>query len=428
MPENKKNNFFHSLLFTLYLIFLFSLVFSFRAISSISVGAIALAGLITNTMEQKPFFNPRLNNPFFIACCLLFLVELLSLAYTSNMHEGWKNIWGKSVLIAIPFGLCCCNYITGTTRHKMLKWYCAIVFGACAFAVYRACGNYVATNDTSVFFYHQLVSLYSGHAIQFSILVIVALVYLFESSKRHEPVFIQSFHVFLMVFLSLFLFLLSSKLVLAFYIFYLFYFLASIFRLKTRSKTIAVLLIAGFAGFCIILFGTSNSVSRRFHEIARTDFSFFRRDRFDPGNYFNGLQFRLLQWRFVPEILAEKKSWVAGVGIGDAQSSLNKKYISEHMYTGTTERGDKGFLGYNTHNEFLEALLQAGIIGLVSFLLVCFALIKMISQRKRAEVSFITILLLAYGFSESVFESQYSSFIFLFFPLFFYLNGDNHHS
>jgi len=156
----------------------------------------------------------------------------------------------------------------------------------------------------------------------------------------------------------------------------------------------------------------------------QTDFQFIKRERFNPGDYFNGLQFRLLQWEFVPGILNEKKAWLLGVSPGDAQNYLNQKYISKNMYIGSVERGDKGFIGYNTHDQFLESLLETGLIGGLIFLLICWSMVRMTWERKKAELSFITILLLVYSFSESVFETQYSLFIFLFFPLFFYLPKD----
>jgi O-antigen ligase len=149
------------------------------------------------------------------------------------------------------------------------------------------------------------------------------------------------------------------------------------------------------------------------------------RDKFDPGNYFNGLQFRLLQWRFVPQILSENRAWITGVGEGDAQQLLNDKYVSENMYIGDAQRGGKGFLGYNTHNEFLQSLLETGIPGLLLYVAVTLSLIKMMAQKRRAAFIFIGILLLAYSFSESVFESQYSSIIFLFVPLFFFQDERN---
>jgi O-antigen ligase len=170
---------------------------------------------------------------------------------------------------------------------------------------------------------------------------------------------------------------------------------------------------------------THNPVSRRFSEVLKGDLNFINQKKFKPGDYFNGLQFRLLQWRFVSEILNEQKSWLAGVSPGDAQSYLDQKYVSENMYTGTPERRDSGFLGYNTHNQFLEALLQSGIIGVLVFLMIWFALIKMAIKRRNNALSFITVLLLAYSFTESVLETQFSLVIFLFFPLFFYMDKNN---
>ena len=174
--------------------------------------------------------------------------------------------------------------------------------------------------------------------------------------------------------------------------------------------------------FSLFIFSTQNRISNRFKEIIQTDFHFIKKESFSPGDYFNGLQFRLLQWQFVPGILNEKKAWLVGVSPGDAQDCLNQKYIFKNMYIGTVGRGDKGFIGYNTHNQFLESLLETGLIGSLLFLLVCWSLVKMILERKKADLSFVTILLLTYSVSESVFETQYSLFIFLFFPLFFYLS------
>jgi O-antigen ligase len=191
--------------------------------------------------------------------------------------------------------------------------------------------------------------------------------------------------------------------------------------LRSARKKFTTLSIIGFIALSVIILFTPNPISNRFKDVTQTDFTLLEKEKFNPGIYFNGLQFRLLQWKFVSEILTEKKAWLTGVSPGDAQDQLNQKYIAKDMYTGTVERGDKGFMGYNTHNEFLEALLQTGIIGGLIFLLICWSLIKMAWQRKKAELSFVTLLLLIYSFSESVFETQYSLLIFIFFPLFFYL-------
>ncbi|HET9824758.1 MAG TPA: O-antigen ligase family protein, partial [Chitinophagaceae bacterium] len=380
-----------------------------------------LAALVKNKIEEKSFFNENLKNLFVLASCFLFLFGVVSLLYTTNHVEGLKNIKGKSVLLAIPIALCGCDYINEVTRQKILKWYCLLLFIACAYTIYAQFKAYSATHDSSVFFYHSLISSYSGHAIQFSILVFVALVHLFENSNKSLFLFNRLFHLFLILFFSVFLFFLSSKLVIIFYLFYFVYFMIRTLRLRAINKPVFIGSAAAFVALCIFVFATNNTISRRFNDVAQTDFRFLQREKFSPGLYFNGLEFRLLQWKFVPQILNEKKAWFLGLGAGDAQAYLDQKYISENMYTGSTQNPSKGFLGYNTHNEFLEALLQTGVVGLSLFLMLCLAMIKNAWQRKTVELSFITMLLLAYTFTESVLESQYSSFIFLFFPLFFYV-------
>jgi O-antigen ligase len=135
--------------------------------------------------------------------------------------------------------------------------------------------------------------------------------------------------------------------------------------------------------------------------------------------YFNGLQFRLLQWKFTPEILNENQRWLIGMSPGDARYFLNQKYISSKMYTGDPARGNKGFLVYNTHNQFLETLLQTGITGLAVLCFICISLVRISREKKRLMLSSLVLLMLAWFFTESVLETQYGVMIFTFFPLFF---------
>jgi O-antigen ligase len=418
MNETKINSL-SGLIFVLYLAFFVSLIFSFRAISSISIGSILIAGFIKNEIEQKTFFNPQLKTALFILCCLMFLLQLASLLYTNNIHEGWKNIQLKSAIILIPLTFYCCTYIDESVRQKILKWFCIILFVACLLALYNSFRTYLATKNSSVFLYHSLVKIYSGHAIQFSIFIFISLLHLFEMHKKNQTLFTKSFHFFLILFFLVFLFLLSSKLVIIFFLFYFLFVMINFSINRSVSNPFIITSVISIALLSSLIFSTKNPINNRFKDILETNFNFLKKEKFSPSEYFNGLQFRLLQWRFVPQILNEKNAWLTGVSVGDAQSCLDQKYISENMYTGTPARGDKGFIGYNTHNEFLESLLQTGIPGLVLFVLISVALIKGVIGRKSAELSFVTILLIIYSFTESVFESQYSLLIYLFFPLFF---------
>ena len=65
----------------------------------------------------------------------------------------------------------------------------------------------------------------------------------------------------------------------------------------------------------------------------QSNISFIEKDEFSPADYFNGIEFRLVSWRFAYEILNENHAWLFGVSPGDAQDMLNAKYPkNEHVY------------------------------------------------------------------------------------------------
>ncbi len=411
------------LLFLTYVGFLASLVFSFRAISSLAIPSFVVLGIIYNRRKTGRMLSPRLLHALVIYCFLLFVLELLSLTHTQNLREGWRNIYLKSAYVALVVSFFCCDYLNESTGKKIMNWYCCSLLGGSLVAVVWAALVYLKQNDPSVFLYHKLVSIYSGHAIQYSILVFVAQVHLLEMLKRKEWLINKAFHGSAFGFLVLFLLLLSSKLVITFFVIYFIFFLFRIFKSTRMRRRIIFIAACLFIVLFSLIFFTSNPVNNRFREIVQTDFQFLQKETYSPGVYFNGLQFRMLQWRFVPAILDGHHSWFTGAGVGDAQGLLDQKYVSSNMYIGTRERGDKGFIGYNTHDEFLEALLQTGIPGLVAFILITWTLIRMAFQRNRMDLFFVTALLILYSLTESVLETQYSIDVYFFFPLFFHFKA-----
>jgi O-antigen ligase len=185
-----------------------------------------------------------------------------------------------------------------------------------------------------------------------------------------------------------------------------------------RRLTIVIIVVAATVVSSLVLF-TQNPISRRFNDILHGNIDMVEQSSFNKGTYFNGVQFRLLQWRFVKEIIQENNAWLWGVSPADAQAFLNRKYVATNMYTGGPGSASHGFLGYNTHNQFLEAFLQTGIIGLIFFLFICFEMVRMAVQQKSRMLWALVTLLIAYSFSEAVLETQYGLVIFIFFPLLF---------
>lgn len=408
-------------MFLLYLIFLASMAFSWRAVSSSSIALILISGLIINKQTTGDFLNPRLKNIFLLSCAIFFFIQALGILYTHNSQEQLRDIRGKSILLVVPLAVCSCNFIDRFTANLILKAWALVLTIAGSICLAVAAVRYSHDHNTGHFFYYRLVSPFQHHPVQFSIFILTALIFLFESGSKKDWLIGRFFHFSVAVFLSIFLFLLSSKLILVLYIIYIIYFLAMMPASSSAHAWIRNGVVLGVTMVVVFVFSYANPVTARFREIFRGGLGIVEQNRFEQGDYFNGLQFRLLQWRFVPAILNERGAWWTGVTAGDAQQELNAQYISRNMYTGKPSRGDKGFIGYNAHDEFLEALLQSGIPGLLAFIFVCISLVVLAAKKKSRELSFMVLIVLTYCFSESVLESQYNLFLFTFFPLFFYL-------
>lgn len=417
-----------ALLFTGYAGFLLSLAFACRAGCSIAIALIALSTLFKNKQEAGQFLLPKTINLHFAACISFFLLQLTALAYTCNLQAGWRPIELKSALVFIPWCLYGGRFINPARFALLMKLF--IVFMAAAIA-WCLCFSFIQYRfyhaGITVFFYHALLQSLGHHAIQFSILVFAVLAYLLQIIVQQTYIVNKQVHSALIVYFIVAILLLSSKLVIVFLTGYLLYFLWTIIQQNSSARWMAFTLGGiGIAGACLLLF-TSNPVSHRFADSVHGSVAIVQQATFDPGYYFNGVQFRLLQWRFVVELLQEQHAWLLGVSPADAQGLLNQKYIQTHMYTGVPGTGMHGFLGYNTHNQLLEALLQTGLLGLCCFIVIIVALLRMVIAQKSRLLSAVVLLLLAYAFTESVFETQYGLILFNFLPLFIYFGVEKSH-
>ncbi len=404
--------------YILYLLLFVSLVFSLRAVSSLSVAAILLTGIIANRIRASVPFQKNFRTWFLVSCTLLFLLQIVSMLYTKDVSEGWNNVRIKTGLVVTPLAVYLSLWRDTTLLKNLLFAYCLVLTAASLFCLGMAFANYTESGMVSVFFYHSLVSPISQHAVYFSLLLLIALIFVVESIRMKYSLFARSFHLFFIFYLSLFLFLLSSKLVISLYLVYLFYGFMIMLKKNKSSRVINASLFTLVVLTIVLVFAVPNPMSRRFYEIVKGDVNIVTQDKFKPGDYFNGLQFRLLQWKFVTEILTENRRWWTGVSPGDAQSHLNEKYLSKNMYSGDPAKGTRGYLIYNAHNQFLQTTLQTGVVGFLILIAICFCMMKMALTHKSRLAIFTTLALLAWLFTESAFETQYGILIFTFFPMF----------
>ncbi len=404
----------------LYLAFFLSLFCGLRVMSSICVGGLLLFTLLLGYLNNNLFKKNIFTNYFVCGCLIFYLFQITALAYTNNLSTGIQQIQVKTTLLVVPVSLFYSNYLDESFREKIMPYYVLLMALAMFYCFIEAMFNYSVNHDSSVFFYHSLVSPFSHHAILFSILAFIGFLYLMERLGRQKYFRYKPLIIFSIAYYLFFIFLLASKIVIIFsFVSILLYISLSLKKSAFLKGRFTFYMLISLSVLSTVLF-TKNPVSYRFRDIFTGNIDVVEKHQYNPGVYFNGIQFRLLEWKIVAEILNEHRAWLIGVSPGDAQDLLNKKYTSLNMFVGEADKNTRGFLGYNTHNEFLESALQNGILGLTTFLIICAGFIQMMIYSRSVEFWLIGTLLLSYCLVESVLQTQYGVLLFTFFPLFLF--------
>jgi O-antigen ligase len=405
------------IIFWAYILFLISVVFCFRAVTSITIGVILFISVTGTWKSADPRSKEKSLRLFLLSCALLFGLECLSSLYTTNISEQWVLLKRSSGIVLTPLAvLVSLSFLTPEKFQKLLAYFTLILAIGGIYCLLVTTIKFLLGAPASMFFYHDLVKPLSQHAIQFSIMTFIGLVWTIENPMQKSEFYPSWLFAVIVPFLSIFLVLLSSKLIITVYILYLLSFFLQKHPYKARRWPIYIV----FLALTTLMFTTKNPVGNRFRAVLDGNSMLFEQQTFNPGISFNGLQFRLIQWRFTADILSEQHAWIVGLTPGDTQSHLDRKYVDEHMYTGAPGSRKRGFLGYHTHNQFLQSLLENGLPALLIFILICYSLILMAKQGKSRVLSWVVGLMIIYCFTDATLKTQYGIVIFTFFPSLLY--------
>lgn len=243
--------------------------------------------------------------------------------------------------------------------------------------------------------YHDFTGPYSLGAIYYSWYLSAALLYLLY--RDPEP-FIRKYRYLVLACFLLLMLLSASKL------FILFMVPAILWGVLRNQGNIKNKKLVGGLVLVILLLG-SVPFLKRVSELKNTDLRIVSQEQFSYDTPFNGVTIRLLQWRFAFEILDEQGGWLTGTGTGNKQLLLNEQYRRYGVYTGNPDLGDKGYLDYNFHNQYIETLVGTGFAGFV-ILLLLLGYILAGRNIKQAFPKIFFVLTVMFFMTESVLDRQ----------------------
>lgn len=337
------------------------------------------------------------NKAYLFATVLFFLLYSASYFFSDNKHEALKSTQKLIYFIIFPFVILSENKHFKNNTNTILSFFILgniLVLLICYFNAFAnsfqlesgklifqtaineqysfwesisADGNYFFYSSFSVFQHTSYFAMFLNFAI-------VTLIYLKfnRTNKNNDKITVVLTNKFLLVFLiSLFgisIFLLSSKINIFITILLFIVFLGT---LKIQYKNIIIVFFITISS--LIFFSNPRTISIFSGKYTSTE-------NIEKST----AKDRLSIWKNTLELSSENL-WF-GVGTGDAKVELKKKY-KENGYKFLSENGR------NAHNVFLQTLLETGVFGLLSIVLIFISILYFsIKNRNLLLFSFMIII------------------------------------
>lgn len=370
-----------------------------------NIGCNILILLLSANWLLEPDFKSKLHrlvrSPYILLCLALFALTCIELCFTHNAKAGRFAIEKKLSLLCFPLVIGTSAFFqnNGDIKKRCYEFFFAGTLLASVVLLGIAGYRYMLVHDAGCFFYHALVKPFGQHAVYFSVYIYISLVFMYQHSEGKPRGWLLAG----MLLLAGMIILLSSKLIICLFLLHILsVFFKRLFQHRTKAYTYLALL--AIVAASAIIFLTKNPVRTRFSDLTHFNAALLKQEQFAPADYFNAWQLRCLLWKFSLETLGEQQRWLAGVSPGDAQDDLNAKVRQYNMYVGEKSRGDYGYLHHNCHNQYVQSLLETGVLGLgllLGILAVSFAEAK----RRGDLAAFFVVFIFSYFFlTESALE------------------------
>lgn len=381
-----------------------------------SIAIMLLAAFSLFQLKNKKFYFQK---EFFLLV-LLYALMALSLTWTIDSKLTSSALVKGLSFLLIPL----CFFLnpppSEENKNSIIKYYSYAFFGYAIFYLLKATIRFVITKDSSVFFYHELVT-FDVNAIHVSVYISIAFFWFLNKKQKNnldKTALISLFVVLL---------LLSSKNIII--VFFLLLGVNVVFVLKIKAKKMYLILGVGIV-LGIVFFGKikdrflieieSNQASGKINnEISnQTGFVYnvsikeaWTKDQFQPNDYFPGTALRVYQARIFTEIIQEDNRFLTGYGLNATDEKIKQKRIEHNLY----HEYDK----FNFHNQYIQIFAELGVVGFVLLVLILWVNLKNAIKTKHFVHFSFAILMISLFLTESFLSRQRGIvFFILFFCLF----------
>lgn len=354
---------------------------------------------------------------------LFFAWHIASLLYSDDLSNGLKAVEGKLSLLVFPLVLFSIDLSQKRLWYILRVFYTSIAL-ASLFLLLNSATHYFSNGSWLT--YHDFTSAFNAHAVFFSyflflsILIVVYELNTAEISSAHRILLV----IILGVSIVGLLFCASKNVSIVTVFFSIVILLRRFFRKGFRWKEILLL----FIGLAVVVVSAlqMDAVKSRMAELSSgsgmENFEIIRSGDsigITDNQKYNGTTLRLTLWYLGINELIERDRLLIGLSPADRRTIMNQRY---------NEVGMGPYRDYNLHNQFIQTLVELGLIGLLLYLLVYISLfVVSINQKNYLLVVFLMATFI-FQLTESILErNKVIVFVMFFYCLLAALKNNTDH-
>lgn len=372
------------------------------------------------TVSLKDITQNLLQNRYAQILIFVFALQAIGLLYTTNISAGYFMLEKKISFLLIPLFLLPRLSKGALDFNLFFKRIGYIgVFGSLALLLIAVFRKFVLHYDKA--FYFESFRSFEGfapiHYVYFALFFCCGSLFLIESvfselvKKRYGYFFLAAVFIYAACIMTL----VSSKTgILAFVVCSIILLYFKVPNKKAFTLSIAMILI------CLsVLFYLNQTTRERFLSGLSHDLTIFTVEGLPKGLEFTDLNMRLVFWKISITHLFRDNLFLTGVGTGDVQDYIDSLFVlSQYQIT--------GYLGWNSHNQWIYTLVQLGVLGIISMLLLF--LYPLFMSLRNSNVKFLIFLIssLAFSLTEAIFEVNKGIVFFVLFLTLFAAAENSH--
>lgn len=362
-------------------------------ITNIIAGILLLAAFITT--PPSSYLTRLRASPVALGLILFFLLNVVSVLLSDNKAAGMAVLQMRLPLFILPLAIALVAF-SERVWDKILLFYAFAVTVASLVGFFH--GAYMAqlTHDSGYLYNDNICWIIDKQAVYFAFYVNVAILIFIQQllgkdkltyGLRRMIYFAVPWLMFIVVMLASKTAMISLVIILVVLIYVL------LFRNRKIFEGVLLTLSIVIGSFLIVKMFPK--VANRFEGLMETSFQFDNRNmenhfnaEYDESKW-NSTNTRAALWICAMEIFYSNP--VLGTGVGDRNDVLMEKYREkDFIYAYTTQK--------HTHNQYLDAAVSMGAVGLVAFLW-CFVIFPLIYfSRKKYMLGICVSVALAISF------------------------------